>query len=74
MTDKLFQDERNLTRAVLEIIAHYQPVPTEDIWYELGEDDKFENGIALAEVKDILSLLENESRIFRGDGDRWSKR
>ncbi len=74
MTDKLFQYERNLTKAVLEIIAHHQPVPTEDIWYELGEDDKFENSIALTEVKDILSRLENERRIFKVDADRWSKR
>ncbi len=71
MTDKLCQDEGNLTKAVLEIIAHYQPVPTEDIWYELGEDDTFEGGVAVAEVNEILFHLENSKRIFREDGDRW---
>jgi len=62
----------DLAMTVLEIIGHYQPIPTMDIWYELGEDDRFEDGVALAEVNDILSRLENERRIFREDGDRWT--
>jgi len=71
MTDKLFQYEDNLTKAVLEIISHYQPIPTMDIWYELGEDDRFEDGVAVVEVNEILSHLENNKRIFKEDGDQW---
>jgi len=71
MTERHFQHDDGLTRAVLEVIGHHQPIPTMDIWYELGEDERFEDGIALAEVNDILSHLENNRRIFREDGDKW---
>ena len=60
-----------LAQAVLEVIGQYQPIPTMDIWYELGEDERFEDGIALAEVKETLFHLENRKRIFREDGDKW---
>ena len=71
-TERQFEHDGNLADAVLEIIAHYQPIPTMDIWYELGEDERFEDDIALAEVNEILSHLENERRIFREYGDRWT--
>ena len=71
MTEKHFQHDDDLAMTVLEIIGHYQPIPTTDIWYELGEDDRVEDGVALAEVKEILSHFENTKRIFRGDGDKW---
>ena len=72
MTDTYVQHDHGIAGAVLEIIGHYQPIPTMDIWYELGEDERFEDDIALAEVNEILSHLENERRIFREHGDRWT--
>ncbi len=71
MTDKYFQRDDDLAGVILEIIAHYQPIPTMNIWFELGEDDRFKDGILLAEVNDILSHLENRKRIVREDGDKW---
>ncbi len=72
MEERRFHHDDDLATTVLEIIGHYQAIPTMDIWYELGEDDRFEDGVALAEVNDILSRLENERRISREDGDRWT--
>jgi hypothetical protein len=71
MTERHSQHDESLARAVLEIVGYYQPIPTMDIWYELGEDDRFEDGIPLAEVNDILSHLEKRKRIFREDGGKW---
>ena len=71
MIERYLQHDDDLAMTVLEIIGHYQPILTEDIWYELGEDDRFEDGVALAAVNDILSHLENGKRIFREDGDKW---
>jgi hypothetical protein len=56
---------------VLQIIGHHQPIPTMDIWYELGEDERFEDGVAMAEVNEILFHLKNNKRILREDGDKW---
>jgi len=72
MTDRHLQHDDGLARVILEIIAHYQPIPTMNIWFELGEDDRFKDGIPLAEVNDILSHLENRKRIFKEDGDKWT--
>ena len=71
MMERHFQYDDDLGRAVLEIIGNYQPIPTMDIWYELGEDARFEGGIALAEVNQILCYLENERKIFKEDGNEW---
>jgi len=71
MTERNFHHDDGLARAVLEVIGHHQPVPTMDIWYELGEDERFQDGIALAEVNEILFHLENSKRIFRKGGDKW---
>ncbi len=71
MIERNSRYDDDLAVTVLEIIRHYQPIPTMDIWYELGEDDRFEDGVALSEVNDILSCLENERRIFNKDGDKW---
>jgi hypothetical protein len=71
MKEKQLLQEDGLARAVLEVIGYHQPIPTMDIWYELGEDERFEDRIALTEVKEILFHLENSKRIFREDGDKW---
>jgi hypothetical protein len=71
MTERNFHHDDGLARAVLEVIGYHQPIPTMDIWYELGEDERFEDGIGLAEVKETLFRLENSERIFREDGDKW---
>ena len=71
MKDRGIRQDDNLFRAVLGIITDYQPIPTLDIWYELGEDESVEDRVALAEVLEILSHLENGKQIFKGEGDRW---
>jgi len=72
ITNRVVQHDDDLTRAILDIIAHYQPIPTINIWFEVGEDDRFREHISLAEVKEILSLLENRKSILREDGDQWA--
>jgi len=74
MTDTRFQQEGDIAKAVFEIITHYQPIPTMDIWYELGEDNRFLERIPLSEVKEILTRLENQEKIFRHGGERWEVR
>ncbi len=71
MTERHFQHNDGLAKVILEIIGHYQPIPTMVIWYELGEDDRFKDGIPFAEVNDILCHLEKRKRIFREEGDKW---
>jgi hypothetical protein len=65
------QDE-DLGRKILEIIADYQEISTTDIWYELGEDDRFHGGIPLAEVGELLSLLEEQEMIVKAENDKWT--
>lgn len=74
MADNRFQQEGEIVSAVFEIIVHYQPIPTMDIWYELGEDNRFQEKIPLSEVKEILTRLENLDKIIRQDGERWGVR
>ncbi len=71
MIETHFQYDDDLGKAVLEILRNYQPIPTMDIWCELGEDERFEGGVALAEVNQILCYLENQRKIFKEDGDQW---
>ena len=71
MIETHFQYDDDLGKAVLEIIRNYQPIPTMDIWYELGEDASFEGGVALSEMNQILCYLENERKILNEDGNEW---
>ena len=71
MAERELKHDDGLADVILEIIGHYQPIPTMDIWYELGEDDRFEDGIALVEVNEILSRLENQKKIFKENEDKW---
>ena len=71
MRERHFQHDDDLAMTVLEIIGHYQPILTEDIWYELGEDDRFKDGITLAEVNETLFQLEKQKMIIKGDNDSW---
>jgi hypothetical protein len=66
-----FQQRDDIYKAILEIIADYQPITTKDIWYELGEDDRFKDGITLAEVNETLFQLEKQKMIIKGDNDSW---
>ena len=71
MTERLIQQEGDLAMTVLEIIGHYQPIPTMDIWYELGEDDRFDKGITRSEVTEVLSELEKQNIIVKETDDKW---
>jgi hypothetical protein len=71
MTGNNFQQRDDICKAILEIIAEYQPITTKDIWYELGEDDRFKDGITLAEVNETLFQLEKQKMIIKGDNDSW---
>jgi len=66
-----FLREGDLERATLEIIAHYQAMTTTDIWYELGEDERFKGVISRPEVEEALSRLEEQQLINQGQDDKW---
>lgn len=71
MTGNNFQQRDDICKAILEIIEDYQPITTKDIWYELGEDDRFKDGITLADVNETLFQLEKQKMIIKGDNDSW---
>jgi len=63
--------EDNLVEIILRIIADYQPITTTDIWFEIGEDERFKGGIILAEVKQTLFQLEREKMVMKRGDDQW---
>lgn len=71
MTGNNFQQRDDICKAILEIIEDYQPITTNDIWFELGEDDRHKGIISRAEVNDHLSQLEKQKMIIKGDDDKW---
>jgi len=66
-----FQQEDDLVEIILNIIADYQPITTMDIWFELGEDERYKGIVSRAEVNEILSQFEKQKMIIKGDDDKW---
>jgi len=73
MADKNVRLRDEVGKAILEIVTYYQPIHTKDIWYELGEDDRFKDGIKLTEVNETLFQLEKRKAIIRGKNDHWKR-
>jgi len=71
MREYNFQREGDLERVTLEFIAYYQAMTTIDIWYELGEDERFKGVISRPEVEEALSRLEEQQLIKKGKDDKW---
>ncbi len=71
MTKSNFLQEVDLGRIILQIITDYRALTTIEIWYELGEDDRFDGGITRAEVTDAVSELEKQNNIVKGKDDKW---
>jgi hypothetical protein len=66
-----FHPEEHLQKAILEIIASYQAIRAEDIWFELGEDEQFRSVVSHSEVNEALSRLEGRKFIRRGKDEKW---
>jgi len=66
-----FQQEVDLGRIILQIITDYRAITTTEIWYELGEDDRFDGKITRAEVTEVVSELEKQNIIVKGKDDKW---
>jgi hypothetical protein len=66
-----FQTEDDLQEAILEIIASYQAIMAADIWFELGEGDRFRSAVSRSEVNKALSRLEGREFIRRGKDEKW---
>lgn len=66
-----FQQEVDLRRIILQIITDCRAITMIEIWYELGEDDRFDGGITRAEVIEVLSELEKQNIIVKGKDDKW---
>ena len=66
-----FQPEDDLQEAILEIIASYQAIMAEDIWFELGEGERFQSVISHLEVNEVLSRLERRELIRKGKDEKW---
>jgi hypothetical protein len=66
-----FQPEDDLQEAILQIIASYQAIMAEDIWFELGEGERFRSLISHSEVDEAISRLEGRKLIRRGKDEKW---
>jgi hypothetical protein len=66
-----FQNEDDLQEAILEIIASYQAIMAADIWFELGEGERFRSAVSHSEVNEALSRLEGRKFIHRGKDEKW---
>ena len=66
-----FQPEDDLQEAILQIIASYQEIMAEDIWFELGEGERLRSVISHSEVNKALSRLEEKKLICKGKDERW---
>jgi hypothetical protein len=66
-----FQPEDDLQKAILEIIASYQAIMDTDIWFELGEDERFRSAVSHSEVNETLCRLEGKKFIRRGKDEKW---
>jgi hypothetical protein len=66
-----FQNEDDLQEAILEIIASYQAIMAADIWFELGEGERFRSAVSHSEVNEALSRLEGRKFIRRGKDEKW---
>jgi hypothetical protein len=71
MTDTKFRNEEHLMGVILKIIRELQPITTNDIWYEVGEDYRY--SISKEEIIGILSHLEKQKRISMED-EKWELR
>jgi len=67
-----FWGEVDLGRIILQIITDYRAITTMEIWYELGEDGRFDGGITRAEVTEVVSELEKQNIIVKGKDDKWN--
>jgi hypothetical protein len=66
-----FQPEDDLQEAILEIIVSYQAIMAADIWFELGEDERFRGTVSGSEVNEALYRLEGRKFISRGKDEKW---
>jgi len=71
MTKSNFLQEVDLKRIILQIITDYQALTTIEIWYELGEDDRFDVDITHTELTGVVSELEKQNIIVKGTDDKW---
>lgn len=71
MTKSNFQQEVDLGGIILQIITDCQAITATEVWYELGEDDRFRAGITRAEVNEVMSGLEKQNIIVKGEDDKW---
>jgi hypothetical protein len=42
-----------------------------DIWFELGEGERFRSAVSHSEVNEALSRLEGRKLIYRGKDEKW---
>lgn len=71
MGDGKFRNEEHLLQVILKIIKELQPITTEDIWYEVGEEYRY--SISKQEIIEILSHLAAQKRIS-GEDEKWKIR
>ena len=65
------QKEDDLQEAILEIIASYKAIMAADIWFELGEGERFRGAVSSSEVNEALSRLEERKFARRGKDEKW---
>ena len=54
------KDEFNLDEIILEIVREMQPISSEEVWMEIGENLDLESNLSQEEAKQILEKMEKE--------------
>ena len=54
------KEEINLDEIILEIVREMQPISSEEIWMEIGENLDLESNPSQEEVNQILEKMEKE--------------
>ncbi len=53
----------NLDEIILEIVRKMQPISSEEVWMEIGENLDFESNPSQEEVNQILEKMEKEKNL-----------
>jgi DNA-binding Lrp family transcriptional regulator len=54
------KEEFNLDEIILEIVREMQPISSEEVWMEIGENLDLESNLSQEEVNQILEKMEKE--------------
>ena len=67
--------EFNLDEIILEIVRRMQPISSEEVWMEIGENLEFESNLSQEEINQRLDKMEKENILgrstFKNDEEKY---